>query len=252
MLRVTGRLVLGRAEHAPDAGGLLRELGLHARRHDLRRVQPRRRTKRPAAAFSPIARSSPASSTLNWPAAGCASHLDVRARDEALVVEPVQQLAVVLGEPDDRRAAPGVEVGERRQLPVLGLLERGVDGQPCGQRVGMAELLLDPLDHVVGERVAELVGVDVRLAGRVAHEVGEQPLDDPVLADDPLGALAVPVSVRIASLCSPRSTSPSASSRFSISPAEARETPSISATRDGERGASLRIGRYSPIGNARK
>ena len=37
--------------------------------------------------------------------------------------------------------------------------------------------------------------------------------------------------MRIASLCSPRSTSPSASSRFSISPAEARETPSISATR---------------------
>ena len=30
--------------------------------------------------------------------------LDRRARDEALVVEPVQQVAVVLGEPDDRRA----------------------------------------------------------------------------------------------------------------------------------------------------
>ena len=32
--------------------------------------------------------------------------------------------------------------------------------------------------------------MDVRLGGRVAHEVGEQPLDDPVLAHDPLGALA--------------------------------------------------------------
>ena len=45
-----------------------------------------------------------------------------------------------------------------------------------------------------------------------------------------------PASVRIASLCSPRSTSPSASSRFSISPAEARETPSISATREASVG----------------
>jgi hypothetical protein len=31
--------------------------------------------------------------------------------------------------------------------------------------------------------------VDVRLAGRVAHEVRQQALDDPVLADDPLCAL---------------------------------------------------------------
>ncbi len=52
-----------------------------------------------------------------------------------------------------------------------------------------------------------------------------------------------PIAVRIASLCSPRSTSPSASSRFSISPAEARETPSISATRDGERGRAGRSDR---------
>ena len=41
-------------------------------------------------------------------------------------------------------------------------------------------------------------------------------------------------------MCSPRSTRPSASSRFSISPAEARETPSMSATRDGERRRALR------------
>ena len=55
--------------------------------------------------------------------------------------------------------------------------------------VGMPELLVDPLDHVVAERGAELVGVDVRLGGRVAHEVGQQPLDDAVLAHDPAGAL---------------------------------------------------------------
>ena len=50
----------------------------------------------------------------------------------------------------------------------------------------MAELLIGPLDHVVGERVPELVGVDVRLAGGVPHEIREQPLDDPVLADHQL------------------------------------------------------------------
>ena len=55
--------------------------------------------------------------------------------------------------------------------------------------VGVAEAHLDPLDHVLGERVAELVGVHVRLGGGVAHEVGEEPLDDAVLADDPLRAL---------------------------------------------------------------
>ena len=56
--------------------------------------------------------------------------------------------------------------------------------------IGIPETLLDPLDHVFRERVPEEVGLDVRLGRRVAHEVGEQPLDDPVLADDPLGALA--------------------------------------------------------------
>jgi len=65
-------------------------------------------------------------------------------------------------------------------------------------------------------------------------------------------ARSVPAGVRIASLRSPRSTSPSASSRFSISPADARETPSISATREASVGEPVVCGRYSPIGNARK
>ncbi len=64
-------------------------------------------------------------------------------------------------------------------------------------------------------------------------------------------ARSVPLGVRMASLWSPRSTSPSASRRFNISPAEARETPSISATL-----AAIAVdpveGRYSPIGKARK
>jgi hypothetical protein len=38
---------------------------------------------------------------------------------------------------------------------------------------------------------------------------------------------------------------------LSISPAEARETPSISATRDASVGVPVVVGRYSPIGKAR-
>ena len=54
-------------------------------------------------------------------------------------------------------------------------------------------------------------------------------------------ATSRPCAVRIASLCSPRSTRPSASSRFSISPADARETPSMSATRTASVGRALRL-----------
>ena len=124
------------------------------------------------------------------PRAAARADLELRARDEALVVEPVQQLAVVLGEADDRRAGARLERGER--LRARCSPPARTPGRPAS-RAGsarVAEPLVDPLDHVVGERVAELVGVDVRLGGRVAHEVGEQPLDDPVLADDPLGARA--------------------------------------------------------------
>ena len=63
-------------------------------------------------------------------------------------------------------------------------------------------------------------------------------------------ARSIPDGVRMASFCSPRSTRPSASRRFSISPADARETPSISATREAM--ALSPAGRYSPIGKARK
>src|SRR3989440_3519747 len=118
------------------------------------------------------------------------AHLDLGAGHEALVVEPVQQVAVVLGEPDDLRAGPGRQVGERRELAVLGLLEVGVDRPAVRAAVGVAELLADPLDHVVAEALADLVRMHVRLGRCVAHEVGPEPLDDPVLADDLLGPLA--------------------------------------------------------------
>ena len=96
----------------------------------------------------------------------------------------------MLGEPHDRRVRAGLQRGERREHGVLLLLHVGIDGPPVRAAFGVAELLVDPLDHLVAERVAELVGALVRLVARVAHEVGEQPLDDAVLADDALGALA--------------------------------------------------------------
>ena len=55
-------------------------------------------------------------------------------------------------------------------------------------------------------------------------------------------ARSIPVSVRIASLCSPRSTSPSASSRRSISPADARETPEHLRDAGGDRRGAVRVG----------
>jgi len=101
----------------------------------------------------------------------------------------MQEVAVVLREPDDRRARSGFEIRERGQVLVLRLLDVGIDRPSMGAAFGPSQALLDPLDHLVRKRVAERVRVHVRLRGRVAHEVRQQPLDDPVLADDPLRAL---------------------------------------------------------------
>jgi hypothetical protein len=92
----------------------------------------------------------------------------------------------VLGESHDRRRPPRVELGERDELRILRLLDLRLDGPAVRAAVRMAEALVDPLDHLVGERVAELVGVDVGLRGRIPHEVGQEPLDDPVLTNDAL------------------------------------------------------------------
>ena len=98
----------------------------------------------------------------------------------------------MLREADDPTVAADLELAERDELGVLGLLELRVHRPAVRAAVRTAEALVDPLDHLVRERVAELVGVHVRLGGRVAHEVREEALDDPVLPHDalrPLGAL---------------------------------------------------------------
>ena len=101
---------------------------------------------------------------------------------EPFVVEPVEELAVVLGEPHDCRRLARRNVRQWLQLTVLRLLDVGVDRPPVWAPLGVTELLVDPLDHLLRECAAELVRVHVRLGGRIAHEVREQPLDHAVLA----------------------------------------------------------------------
>ena len=69
------------------------------------------------------------------------------------------------------------------------MLDRCVHGPAVRAAIRTAEPLVDALDHVLRERVAELVRLYVRLLGRVTHEIRQEALDDPVLADDLLGAL---------------------------------------------------------------
>ena len=59
-----------------------------------------------------------------------------------------------------------------------------------GAPLRMPEAVVDAFDHLVGERIAKLIGALVRLGARVAHEIGQQPFDDPVLPHDTLGPLA--------------------------------------------------------------
>src|SRR5207342_3496059 len=66
-------------------------------------------------------------------------HLNLGARHEPLVVEPAQQLAVVLGEPDDRRPGRWVHLGQRAELAVLGLLVGGIHRPAVGAAVRPAQ-----------------------------------------------------------------------------------------------------------------
>ena len=112
-------------------------------------------------------------------------------------------------------------------------------------------MLVHPRDHVVVERVAELVGALVRLVAGVAHEVGEEPLDDPVLAHDALGALA---AGRGEERLLPLAALDQAFGLESLEHLACRGAGDAEHLRDarGERGRVGSRGRYSPIGNARK
>ena len=76
--------------------------------------------------------------TANCPAAGCGRGPRPSSRDEALVVEPVQELAVVLGEPDDRRALALRRGRRAASSSRFSACSKSVStGQPCGQRSGL-------------------------------------------------------------------------------------------------------------------
>src|SRR5688572_2834217 len=88
-------------------------------------------------------------------AVACLAQLDLRARNEALVVVPVQERAVVFGQAHDLRVGPGLEIVERLELAVFALLEVRVDGPAVRTAIRVAEAPRDALDHLVGERVTE-------------------------------------------------------------------------------------------------
>ena len=114
------------------------------------------------------------------------------------------------------------------------------------------EALLTPAGRKRAERVVRKHRIVERL---LTDFMGYTAAEAHVYADDigeTFSALLRPDAVSSASLCSPRRTRPSFSSRFSISPADARETPSISATLDASVGEPPESGLYSPIGKARK
>ena len=155
-----------KADALRDAAGLAAanacDRGVSSERYARSDEEARRR---PSRRDRPLAAVSIATRELTGRRLGGA-HVDARARHEALVVEPVQEVAVVLGEADDRRARPGWEVASGASSGFSACSNVRVDGPAVRAAFGMAELVVDALDHVVGERVAELVGVHVRLGGR--------------------------------------------------------------------------------------
>ena len=64
------------------------------------------------------------------------AQLELAARLETGVVVPVQQVAVVLGEADDRGAGAGLQLGEGASSLFSRCSKSGSTGQPCGQRSG--------------------------------------------------------------------------------------------------------------------
>jgi hypothetical protein len=106
----------------------------------------------------------PESSTLNCPAAGCASRMTTcapgrspRHRTNAAARRRARRAG-------RSRACADFESASGASS-LFSAARTRVDGQPCGQRSG-CRAHLDPLDHVVGERVAELVAMNVRLGRR--------------------------------------------------------------------------------------
>jgi DtxR family Mn-dependent transcriptional regulator len=91
--------------------------------------------------------------------------------------EMVERMEEKLGNPD--RCPPG--------WPVDPAFEQAENNELA------AHAELEPGKRATIVRLAEHVGVDVSLGGGVAHEVRQEPFDDPVLADNALGSGAARV-----------------------------------------------------------
>ena len=100
--------------------------------------------------------------------------LDLRARAQALGLEPRQQPAVLLGLAHDLARVALGEVGQRDQFAALrALLCRG-DGPAVRAALRIAELRVQALDHVVRECRADAAGELMRLGGVVVEEVARK------------------------------------------------------------------------------
>ena len=98
-------------------------------------------------------------------------------------VEVAQHLRVGVGDAGHRA---GVAVLADRQLPgaaVSGTRPSAAGiGSPCGSRVGIAELGVDAVQHPVGDRVLEHLGLVVHFVPAVAEFAHQERLHQPVPA----------------------------------------------------------------------
>ena len=175
VLVIVGAYIVSRAERGtPASNGAVRQ----------------GRTKRPAAACSVrqgrTARRPAVAGRRTVPAV---RQPRPRCRGQAGVVEPVEQIAVVFGESDDRRTVTDGQLVERTEVAVLGLFLLGVDRPAVRATLGVPESLGGALDHVVGERRAQDVCLFVGLGRGVAQKCGQEALDQPVATDHVFGGL---------------------------------------------------------------
>ena len=82
--------------------------------------------------------------------------------------------------------APGLAVGERHAVDPLADPDRVAVRTGRGVADARADVGLEPRRH----RVLEVLGLLVDVVPRDADDVGQEALDHPVAADDPLGVLA--------------------------------------------------------------
>ena len=111
--------------------------------------------------------------------------LDVVARAHAALGEPAQHLRVGVRDAHEAPGGAGLERLQRDAAARVGELEvGGRDRVAVGVAGRVAELLGDQVLEVLGEDVLEHLGLGVDAVPRHVEDLGEEQLDQPVVADD--------------------------------------------------------------------